>query len=67
MAEGPVRAGTWIAARAGGRVASQGTCAERGDLHAPQRGKIDDRSGNPHGVFFGAGVRLAYVFGIGLP
>jgi hypothetical protein len=56
-------AGPWAAL-----VIGRGLVAElRGDLHAPLRGKIDDRRGNPDGVFFGAGVRLAYVFGIGLP
>ncbi len=55
-------AGPWAAL-----VIGRGLIAElHGELHVPLRGEIDDRSGNPKGVFFGAGLRLAYVFGIGL-
>ena len=54
-------AGPWAALLIG-----RGLVAElHGELHAPLRGEIDYRSGDPDGLFFGGGVRLAYVFGIG--
>jgi hypothetical protein len=54
-------AGPWAAL-----IIGRGLVAEvHGELHAPFRGEIGDRSGDPDGLFFGAGVRLAYVFGLG--
>jgi len=54
-------AGPWAALLIG-----RGLIAElHGDLHAPYRGQIGDRSDNPDGVFLAAGVRLSYVFGFG--
>jgi hypothetical protein len=49
-------------------VVGSGLVAEvHADLHAPYHGRIGDDTGNPDGLFFGAGIRLAYMFGLGLP
>jgi hypothetical protein len=52
--------GPWAALLIG-----RGVVAEvHADVHIPYRGNIGDQNGDPDGTFFGAGVRLAYVFGI---
>lgn len=56
-----VVAGPWAAL-----VIGRGLVAEvHAEAHAPLRGEIGDRDGDPDGGFVSAGVRLAYVFGIG--
>jgi len=48
-------------------VIGSGFVAEvHADLHAPYHGRIGDDTGNPDGLFYGAGIRVAYMFGLGL-